>query len=113
MRTFEGEGTGKSGGEPEAKIIRANGQVLGVKPANGRSFSLDEMQTIVGGYVEVIYPESRTGAIMVVNEEGKLIGLPRNLMATRIWQDQADPGSQRMADHVCGDVLLCHRTQID
>lgn len=51
-------------------------------PANGTDFTLEELQKIVGGYIEVVRLDD--GAIMIINEEGKLHGLPPNERATRI-----------------------------
>lgn len=39
--------------------------------------SLEEMQAIVGGYIQAIYPFDDPIAL-VCHEEGKLIGLPQN-----------------------------------
>lgn len=38
---------------------------------------LDEMQQIVGGYIQAIYPFPEEVAL-VCNDEGKLLGLPLN-----------------------------------
>lgn len=39
--------------------------------------TLTELQQIVGGYIEVVSPFNDT-AVLVCNEEGKMIGLPLN-----------------------------------
>lgn len=39
---------------------------------------LKKMQSIVGGYIEVI-KVSKEGIVMVVNEEGKIYNLPHNI----------------------------------
>ena len=41
------------------------------------SGTLEELQAIVGGYIQAIYPFDDPIAL-VCNEEGKLIGLPQN-----------------------------------
>lgn len=96
----------------KAKLIRANGTATLVLPQNGTDFSLEELQGFVGGFIEIIRPPSNRGAILVVNEEGKLNGLPANELATEMWQQYADPRSLRMGDGVVGDVLLCHESQV-
>jgi hypothetical protein len=96
----------------KAKWIMADGKILEVAPANNTYFELEELQTFVGGYIEFIYPPAVTHAVMVVNEEGKLRGLPHNDLATRMWQQFAHPESERMNDPVVGNVLLCHRSQL-
>ena len=46
--------------------------------------SLKEAQDFVGGYVECItFPN---GDVLIINEEGKLIGLPLNPEASLLWK---------------------------
>ena len=59
-----------------AQILYASGDVKNVEPQNGTDFQLDELKKIVGGYIEIVYLSDKQ--IMVVNEEGKIRGLPRN-----------------------------------
>lgn len=40
--------------------------------------SLDSLQALVGGYIEVVSPFPGDSAVLVCNEEGKLLGLPLN-----------------------------------
>ena len=53
-----------------AKIFFTDGSEKEVSPKNGSDFSLEEMQGIVGGYIQMLYLDN--GELMVVNEEGKL-----------------------------------------
>lgn len=55
------------------EIIKTDGTRQPVQPANGSDFTLEEMQAIVGGYIELVELDGST--TMVVNEEGKLIPL--------------------------------------
>ena len=87
-----------------AKWIKTNGRIMNVYPNNGKDFSLEEMQHMVGGHIEVVYPPSAQGAVLVVNEEGKLDGLPINQLASAAY---ANPD-----DVIVGDVLLCRKDQI-
>lgn len=107
--TFTGSGQDS---EFSAKWIKADGTVVPVQPKDGKYFSLEEMQEMVGGYIEMIRPPSRTGALIICNEEGKMIGLPYNKLATAMWQAHAEEGSERMLDEVVGDILLCHESQL-
>lgn len=59
--------------------------------------TLEELQTIVGGYIQAIYPFDDPIAI-VCNEEGKLIGLPPN----RLIFDN----SGRVYDLICGTFFV-------
>ena len=61
--------------------------------------SLEEMQRAVGGYVEHVTLDGRTG--LWVNEEGKLTGLPVNSLATRVWEFYYGP-----TDVIVGPALL-------
>ena len=38
--------------------------------------TLEAMQRVVGGYIEVVHV--RTGCVMICNEEGRMMGLPYN-----------------------------------
>lgn len=51
-----------------------------VKPPNGTAFTLEEMQTLVGGFIEIV-PTIGHG-LMVIDEEGKLKGKALNHVAT-------------------------------
>ena len=59
--------------------------------------SLEEMQAIVGGYIQAVYPFEDPVAV-VCNEEGKLMGLPYN----RLLQDD----SGRPYDVLCGTFFV-------
>ena len=47
-----------------------------------REPSLDELQKMVGGYIEIV-PMS-DGRLMYVNEEGRRLGLPHNEQASKM-----------------------------
>ena len=47
----------------------------------GDTFSLAELQEYVGGYIELVRMDQ---TLMVVNEEGALLGLPVNYRASAI-----------------------------
>lgn len=75
-----------------------------IYPANGRTFTLAELQHIVGGYIEVL----RTlDGYMIINEEGKLdrpAPLPYNFLATSLMR-----GLRRIApdDYIVGHAIVC------
>ena len=64
----------------------------------GDSLELKELQALVGGYIETVPTvladnwtrEEDVGVIMLVNEEGKLMGLPPNRAATVMIQSLSD-----------------------
>jgi hypothetical protein len=80
-------------------IYRAGGSQEPAAPANKKDFTLKELQAIVGGYIEMVFLNN--GQIMVVNEEGKLEGLPLNVRATEIIRRNGKE------DTIVGDVLVC------
>lgn len=81
-------------------VLYADGKKDIVRPANGTDFSLEEMQEIVGGYIEVVYMPNDW--IMIVNEEGKLYNMPINEKATYMFQN-AYPTD----DVIVGNALIC------
>jgi len=85
-----------------ARIIKATGAIVEVSPKNGRDFQLDELNKIVGGYIEIV--PTTTGEVMVVNEDGHRLGLPLNKLASSFY---------RSPYPIVGDVLICGREQID
>lgn len=89
-----------------AEIIKANGEHKVVEPNNGKDFKLKELIEIVNGWVEIVWlPNDK---IMIVNEDGKLLDLPINQEATKIYQDTFG-----FNDVIVGDVLLCNSNQVE
>lgn len=66
-------------------VITTDGATKKVAPKNGTDYQLEELQEIVGGYIEMLY--SPNEQCMVVNEEGWLNGLPVNDKATELCQE--------------------------
>lgn len=89
-----------------AKIIKTDGTCQPVQPANRTDFTLEEMQAIVGGDIELVYLNDTE--IMVVNEEGKIDNLDDNRAATLVFRKNY-PDSD---DYIVGDVLVCDNEQI-
>jgi hypothetical protein len=89
-----------------AQLIKANGETSKVLPGNGKVFTLQELQSFVGGYIEFRHIN---GEIMVMNEEGKLMGLPNNDEATNVLMELKAIASD---DYVVGDVLICLKKEI-
>ena len=89
-----------------ATLLTAGGREGEVNPANGSRFTLAELQAAVGGYIELL--RLNDGRLMVLNDEGKLKGLPFNQMASALAWGRLGPG-----DYVVGDVLVCVGREID
>ena len=89
-----------------AQILKANGDIIeNVMPQKGKHFSLKEMQEIVDGYIEIL--DLQNGKLIILNEEGKLEGLPYNMAATIMYRS-----AYMTYDYIVGDVLVCDKNQI-
>jgi hypothetical protein len=66
-----------------ATLLRVDGRAETLQPTNGVHWNLTELQTLVGGYIEV----ARTidGKYLLLDEEGKRKRKPLNIAATRIY----------------------------
>ena len=71
--------------------------------------TLKEAQAFVGGYVEGVYFPN--GDYLIVNEEGKLMGLPLNEEASKLWKDTFDNPNfiTGRDDFVVGNAILIKR----
>jgi hypothetical protein len=87
-----------------AMLMRSTGEQELIEPANGRSFSLQELQTLVGGYIEVV-PTLDGQHLMVVDEEGKLKGKAPNVPATLMYLYCAH-------DRIVGDAVVLTREEM-
>lgn len=85
--------------------IYADGALDEVVPKNGTGFTLEELQSFVGGSVQMITLPN--GLQIWMNEEGKLKEMPMNVMATLIWQVVYYGYEVGADDVVVGDVLIC------
>ena len=62
--------------------------------------TLKKMQEFVGGYIELIYLNN--GMCLIINEEGLLLDLPQNLIATELY-----------GHLIVGDVLYVKPSEIN
>lgn len=69
-------------------------------------FELEELQEIVKGYIEII--DLDHGKIMVINDEGKLLELPVNKEATKMYRS-----FYNTYDFIVGDVLVCEDEEVE
>ena len=72
-----------------------------------------EVKEFVGGMVETVsFPN---GDLLLLNEEGKLIGLPLNLEATAIWRETFDNDNYITGrnDFVVGPAILIRAKSLD
>lgn len=82
-----------------ATVLYVNGTQGTIQPASPPAFSLEELHALVGGWIEVVYlPDGR---LMVIDEEGKLKGYPRNEQATRLAAGRLFAG-----DYIAGTAVI-------
>lgn len=89
-----------------AKLYKTSGETLDVEPRNGTDFQYDELNSFVGGLIEIIWLNNED--LMVVNEEGKLKDLPFNEKATELYGSIFGEST----DFIVGDALICKSNQI-
>lgn len=85
-------------------VLIKDGVMRPISPMNGRTYTLQEMQQYVGGYIETVVVGKK---VMVMDEEGKLKNKLPNHIAT---------GMLIRAGHndwVAGDVMLIDRNRIE
>ena len=90
-----------------ATYINTNGFELDVFPNNGEKFTLEELQKLVGGYIERI--SMPDGKAMYVNEDGKIKGLPYNIKATAMLEMHGLIPN----DYVVGNVVVLSNDEED
>jgi hypothetical protein len=61
---------------------------------------LKTLQEAVGGYIEII--DIGNGEVLIVNEEGNMLGLPPNHVATKM-----------LGKSIVGNVVLTNRSNLD
>lgn len=83
-----------------AQWIKTTGETTEVAPKKGKKFKLEELQEYVGGYIERI--DLGFSQNMIVNEEGKLLGLPFNKTASAMTIN-----SKSGAHVIVGHALIC------
>lgn len=90
----------------EAKIYHPNGEIEDVLPKNGKHFTLEEMQAIVGGYIEIV--RLPANLLMILNEEGKLQKLAYNPHADAIFKNHFHINN----NYIVGNVLICSKIYV-
>ena len=88
-----------------AKLYKVDGSIKEVRPRNGKTFQLEEMQRFVGGYIEVI--NMGVKKFMIVNAEGKISGLPVNFVATELYKKQ-----KGYHELFVGNVIICDKSYV-
>jgi hypothetical protein len=82
----------------EYKVYYADGR-FGKISVKG-FISLEKMQEICQGYIQMVF---NRGECMVINEEGKLMGLKRNEYATKLAHEK---GFIPESDYIVGNAIV-------
>jgi uncharacterized protein DUF3846 len=87
-------------------LLHQDGREERLTPADGKKFSLTELQTAVNGYIELVPMRPGNGhAIMYCNEEGKYKDFKPNPRATALANILAD-------DYLVGPVLIVRKEPV-
>jgi hypothetical protein len=81
-------------------------------PADGKKFSLKELQGFVGGMIEIL-PCVNSDFLLICNEESKLQDTWEiNQIATNLYKFGVPAIGNENGDVIAGDVLLVHKSFI-
>ena len=101
----------------KATLIKVDGTQIDVKPKDGDHFSYEELRAFVcpnnDGLVEMVPLPS--GKVLVGNEEGKLIGLQKNEVATEMWKQEypIEKYPHNNDELIVGDVLITDEAYLE
>lgn len=84
-----------------AKLYKTTGEVIEIQPANGKKFTLEEVQQYVDGYVERV--ELKHREVLLCNEEAIVYNMPYNRKATEVLAENYGQGCQGLY----GDIIHC------
>jgi len=84
----------------KARVIDPAGAEHIHYPRDGKKFTLEELQTMVGGFIEiVILPRGNGHVTAYVNEDGKFAALAYNTKATEIY-------GRAPSDYIVGPMVI-------
>lgn len=90
-----------------ALLVKTNGEQINVTPKNNKSFSLEELQFFVGGFIEIYRTDNK---IFVLNEEGLNLELPKNEIATSLLYKEVN---LKPIQVLVGDIVICDENEIN
>ena len=85
-----------------AKLFKVDGTIENIKPANGKSFTLAELQEMVGGLIQAV--PVFEDKFIIVDEEGRLKNYQHNVIASLLVMDEVN-------GDIVGDMVLCNRKE--
>lgn len=89
-------------------VLHSDGARTAVHPKDFKKFTLEELQTLVGGYIETVRLTS--DRVLIINENGKYENLPFNESATALAHacNAIFP-----SDFIVGDAVLIYSSMLD
>jgi hypothetical protein len=97
----------------EPKLLTQTGKMIPIIPQHGRSFTLAELKTYVGGGIEILQANGKSREILVINNDHRRTpGLVKNELATIAWHDICTLEAIHSHDDIIGNAVLCHTTQV-
>ena len=89
-----------------AKIIYTDKEAEDYTPKNGKTFELDELQSIVDGCIEII--RLNDGRMIIVDEDGKSKDKAVNIPATNILRRD-----HYTTDYIVGTAIVCDADMVE
>ena len=89
-----------------AHVYYPNGDFQETQPNNGSTFELEELQEVVGGYIEIV--RLNDGRIIIVNEDGLSLNLPVNIEATNILRRD-----HSTTEYIVGTAIVCDADMVE
>ena len=89
-----------------AHVYYPNGDFQETQPNNGSTFELEELQEVVGGYIEIV--RLRDGRMIIVDEEGKSKDKAVNIPATNILRRD-----HYTTDYIVGTAIVCDADMLE
>lgn len=89
----------------QSLLIKSDGSKTIIEPEENNSFTCSELQNYVEGYIQLI--PLNDNLIVVINEEGKLLNLPYNEVATDLCREILFNN-----DYIVGNVVIINSCQI-
>ena len=89
-----------------AHVYYPNGDFQETQPNNGSTFELEELQEVVGDYIEIV--RLNDGRIIIVNEDGLSLNLPVNIEATNILRRD-----HSTTEYIVGNAIVCDADMLE
>ena len=93
--------------KPRMVIVRADGRLTAQELTDRPT--LEELQGLVGGHIELVRHFDRLEGrpcVAFCREQGKLLGLPFNRIATVLWRLHLGISMKHMPDALVGDIVI-------